>query len=418
MKLQKKITILFFYLIFIIYSLEILTKIFIKNNEDLITTNMDELRKIEITKIKDFDVRNDYEAFEEEKKTRDIHPSFRLSINTINKNDEISKFLKHKILKKNKIPFRGPINKLSLGDNEDGIREIISNDKYGFKNLNEVYQKEIDAMIVGDSFAEGIPFDNENSVSGLININSKFNSINYGVSGTGPLNSLGVISEYGKYFKPKKVFYFFYEGNDLYDLLEEKETFLINYLERSYSQNVYKSNEQIENFLNEYENIFYKILPMMIKKNKNKNTIDIDININNQHRLVEHLKDIAELQNLKRVLIPKDAYYSKDKKLDHLLFEKSILEMKNRVNSWEGEFYLVFLPSWTRYNNFFSLSDKYKKRHIIKIVENNNLKFIDMDKIFRNNQMDTLNLFNLGIYGHYNKKGYKLIADTIIKKLL
>ena len=103
---------------------------------------------------------------------------------------------------------------MSLGSNEDGLREIIYNDKYGFKNYNKVYQKNIDLMIIGDSFAEGVPFGNNYDVSGIINLNSNFNSINYGVSGTGPLHSLGVLTEYGKYFKPRNVFYFFYEGND------------------------------------------------------------------------------------------------------------------------------------------------------------------------------------------------------------
>ena len=44
-------------------------------------------------------------------------------------------------------------------------------------------------MIIKDSFAEGVPFGNNYDVSGIINLNSNFNSINYGVSGTGPLHS-------------------------------------------------------------------------------------------------------------------------------------------------------------------------------------------------------------------------------------
>ena len=413
MKLKKKITILFFYFVFITYSLEILTKIFIPKNTDLINKNMDLLKKDAISKIKGFDNRNNYVAFNEEKKLKNIYPSFRLSINTLNKNENISNFLKKKIVKKEKIPFRGPINKYSLGDNEDGIRELISNDKYGFKNHNEVYKKKIDIMIIGDSFAEGIPFDNQNSVSGFINANSSLNSVNYGVSGTGPLNSLGVLSEYGKFLKPKNIYYLFYEGNDLNDLLDEKETFLINYIDNTFSQNLYHSNDQVIKFLEEYESLFFSILPSMISKAE-KNT---NYEINNDKRFIENFIDVIELQNLKRVILPRDAFYFKNEKLDYLLFEKSIVEMKNRANSWGGKFYFVFLPSWTRYNNFFSLSDKYKKKNISKIMENNEIKFIDMDEVFKNNQIDNLNLFNLGIYGHYTKKGYQLIASTILAKL-
>ena len=45
------------------------------------------------------------------------------------------------------------------------------------------------------------------------------------------------------------------------------------------------------------------------------------------------------------------------------------------------------------------------------------MPFIDMDYIFKKNKMDNLNLFNLGIYGHYTKEGYRLLASTIIKEL-
>jgi len=135
---------------------------------------------------------------------------------------------------KKKIPFRGPINKKSLGSNEEGFREIITNDKYGYKNPNYVYEKEIDLMLIGDSFTEGMPFGDKKDIAGNIRLNSNLNVINYGVSGTGPLLSLAVLKEYGKKFKPNKIYYFFYEGNDLDDMMNEKETFLKNYLKKKF----------------------------------------------------------------------------------------------------------------------------------------------------------------------------------------
>ena len=50
-------------------------------------------------------------------------------------------------------------------------------------------------------------------------------------------------------------------------------------------------------------------------------------------------------------------------------------------------------------------------------MNNNNISLIDMDDIFKENDMDNNNLFNLGIYGHYVKEGYELIANTIIKDI-
>ena len=37
--------------------------------------------------------------------------------------------------------INGPINKKTLSCNEDGVRRVINNDKYGFKNRNSVTGK-------------------------------------------------------------------------------------------------------------------------------------------------------------------------------------------------------------------------------------------------------------------------------------
>jgi len=53
--------------------------------------------------------------------------------------------------KKNQIiPFRGPINMPTLTCAEDLEYKISKNDKFGFKNPNEVYKKPIDLIIKKD----------------------------------------------------------------------------------------------------------------------------------------------------------------------------------------------------------------------------------------------------------------------------
>ena len=149
--------------------------------KNLIEKNMNERKLSIIKKLDNFDKRNDLEAFINERDNHDISPNFRLSINTIYRDPSVKKFLLEKIKNNSIIPFRGPLNKNSLGSNEEGFREIIVNDKYGFKNNNKTYIKKIDLMIIGDSFAEGLPFDNSDSISGLFNKKTNINSINYGV---------------------------------------------------------------------------------------------------------------------------------------------------------------------------------------------------------------------------------------------
>ena len=407
--------IIFLYSVSIIYTLEIFAMVFLTEEKNLIEKNMNERKLSIIKKLDNFDKRNDLEAFINERDNHDISPNFRLSINTIYRDPSVKKFLLEKIKNNSIIPFRGPLNKNSLGSNEEGFREIIVNDKYGFKNNNKTYIKKIDLMIIGDSFAEGLPFDNSKSISGLFNKKTNINSINYGVASIGPLGALGVLKEYGKNFKPSHVFYFFYEGNDLQDLVLEKQTFLTSYLDNNFNQNLFKSTKEIEIFLSDFEKLFYENLNKnkkieIIKKNEKLDT-------NKKRKFVEIIKDIIELQNLKKILSSKDAYFYRSSKLDYQTFEKIIIKMNENVQSWNGNFYFVYLPSWLRYNSNYSLSFNTLKKNVRKISEKNQIKFLDVDKFLKDKNLDNTDLFNLGLYGHYTKEGYDLISDFLIEEL-
>lgn len=405
---MKKSFLVLIYFICILYSLEILSFFFIINRSNTIIGNNKAEKIIE------------FKTWGESRNKNNVYPSFSLqSIKNLDiyfNNPFFKDFLEEKILSEKKIPFRGPINKLSLDSDEDGIMGLVINDKYGFKNDNKNYENAIDVMIIGDSFAEGVPFGNKDDVSGLINLNSDYNSINYGISGAGPLNSLGVLREYGKNFKPRNIFYFFYEGNDIKDLSDEKKSYLVKYLNRSFNQDLFNSETELQSFLNSYEKLFFKNLPNIIElENTNKKNLNSRSVI--KLSFIENLQDILEFKKLKQILIPKDAYFNKNKKLDYASFEKVIIEMQHEVDKWDGKLTLIYLPSWTRYDRIFSIAHKIIKKKIKNITLKNNVTFIDMDRVFKKNLINDIYLFNSAKYGHYTKRGYKKIADTIIEKL-
>jgi len=402
---------IFFYFFFIIYSLELLTSIFLVKEVDFTGKNYRQIKNEIFRNNPNFDQRNDYQAFKDEKGKYNISPSFKLSYFTNNYNKEIQNFIKKKIDNKEKIPFRGPINRLSLGNNEDGVRELIVNDNFGFKNFQNVYKKKINLMLVGDSFTEGVPYGNNEAISEFINKKSDINSINYGISGAGPLMALGVIREYGQNFQPNKIYYLYYEGNDLLDLENEKKTFLINYLNKNFSQNLYNSHEKILEFLSGYDEIFYKTLPSLIEEEENKdNTIYKDTS---SKIFIEKIKDFIELQNLKEIL-PKDLLFVKNTKVDYELFEKTIKQMNSETKKWDGNFAILYLPTWSRYNKNFSLTDFLLKKKIIDIAKKNNIEIIDLDNLFKLKKMDNNKLFTLKIYSHYNSDTYNEISNQII----
>ena len=80
-------------------------------------------------------------------------------------------------------------------------------------------------------------------ITGILKKSTDYNSINYGISGTGPLISLAIIKEYGEKFVPKNVFYLYYEGNDIKDMMNEKDKMCID---REKLGEEYKKDESME----------------------------------------------------------------------------------------------------------------------------------------------------------------------------
>ena len=183
----KKIT-LIIYIILILYSLEILTYFFIIPEEQKLLTDIQNSRiKIAEAKNIQIDKRTKIKAFLDEKdKISELDVNF-----YFNKDFEQYSTFQNSIKKQTIIPFRGPINKLTLSCNEELKYLIINNDKYGFKNSNKIYENKISIAILGDSYAEGLCQDNENDISGHL-IKQGINSINLGVTGSGPLLSLAI----------------------------------------------------------------------------------------------------------------------------------------------------------------------------------------------------------------------------------
>ena len=193
-------------------------------------------------------------------------------------------------------------------------------------------------------------------------------------------------------------------------MMFEEKTFLKKYLNDNYSQNLFDSNESVSNFLKEYESIFYEILPSKINDEKILN----DNFITKKIPFKEKLKDFLELNTLKELLLTSSVFYKKKHNVDYKYFDEIILKMNKEIKKWDGNFYFVYLPSWTRYNNKYSVANYFQKSKIKKIVENKNIVFLDIDKYFKSKNVDNLDIFIFGIYGHYTKRGYELIAENFI----
>ena len=402
--------ILLLYFIIIVYSLELLLFIFTGSDQKKLVN----IPKTRIEKAKDRNIVPDLRTeqrvlIDELKKNKNVSPKFNYNSTFAN----LSVF-KETIKNKGLLPFRGPINKLTVSCGEDLKYRLINNDSLGFKNPNDVYQKDIDLVILGDSYAEGLCMDENNDTSGHLR-SFGINTINFGVTGSGPLVSLGIFREYVEILKPKNVIYFYFEGNDIEDLNWEKNnTDLIKYLNYEYKQNHYFRKGELIDFLRLSE----KEVIESLENYKGKNIINKFEKKSLRKELTSHLKDILELSLLKGAIKNILNSQKKESLFDEKLFFLIIENMKNKSETMGGNFIFVYVPSWSRYFTKFNKNKILfeQKRIIIEELKNKKIEFIDLETFF-SKEKNKEKYYPLGYIGHFNSNGYKIIAEKIKEKI-
>ena len=122
--------------------------------------------------------------------------------------------------------------------NESGEFVSYVSDEYGFNNVQSIWGEKLQIGIVGDSFAQGACVPQNKNVAGLLR-KSYPKTISIGSSGNGPILELIGLKEYMKSAEPETVLWFYFEGNDLLDLQDEKKNeFIMQYLNTDFSQNL------------------------------------------------------------------------------------------------------------------------------------------------------------------------------------
>ena len=306
---------------------------------------------------------------------------------------------------KNFLPLSGISNFTTINCNESGYYSIYESDDYGFNNPQNVWSnKNKKTIVLGDSFVHGSCVNRPFDISSQLRkkMKDKTTLINLGYNGNGPLLQYATLREYLPYIEANKVIFFYYEGNDIVNLKEEiKSDLLKKYiLDQTFHQNLfYKQFKVNKNF----ESYFKKKIKDLQNFDKNK---------------IQKIKDFLKLKKLRTITIETVALiYSKSTKSAEDLpseFRQILKLARNLSHQNESEFYFVYLPTYYRYvisdydNNYFKIK---------KIIEELNIKFIDVHKdVFLKNE-EPLSFFPFKKPGHYTKLGYKKIADFLFDEI-
>ena len=287
-------------------------------------------------------------------------------------------------------PLSGISNSLTVGCNENGYYRIFESDRYGFNNPdNEWNQKDIEYLLVGDSFTHGACLNRPYDISSVLRTLSKKSVLNLGQVGSGPLIEYATLREYLN-TNVKKVLWIYWEGNDLLDLNREKKNDIL----KKYLSDL-NFNQNLRFRQNEIDNVARKI---MIKKEK-----DVKKEENFNTKLLKFLK----LYRTRYLVLSRELDQASD------LEFKTVFQLgKKKVDKNNSKLYFIYLPEIARYNKNYNN----KNYQLIKeVVTGMDIPFIDIHKEVFEKEENPLKLFPFEMYGHYNTEGYKKVTEVIYK---
>ena len=355
--------------IVILYILEI---ILILNNQNKKFPSSEIKIQYEEETGKKFDTRNRIEIYTDLKKN--------------NSNIKIKVAPTNHLHKKNSIlPLSGISNSRTIYDNENGYYSIYQSDRYGFNNPDKEWDsKDIEFLLVGDSFTHGSSINRPYDIASILRILSKKSVLNLGYDNNGPLINYATLREYLN-TNVKNVVWIFDSSTNLKDLnIEFKNKILNNYLiDPNFTQNLKLKQKKIDEIGN-------KEIDDRLQRHSFK------------YKLVKFLK----IYNIRNFIFLKE---SKEKIQIKLL--KNILSLaKELSNKNNSKIYFVYLPDYKRYK--YDYDDK-EYQLVKKIVYDLDIPLIDIHHEVFEKEKNPLKLFSFELNSHYTKEGYKKVSESI-----
>src|SRR5262245_19679289 len=291
-------------------------------------------------------------------------------------------------------------NSVTFGCNEGDQREfpIWRTDRYGYNNDDSVYAYSNRVLVVGDSYAQGSCVHQEESTAGVLRRNG-YPANSTGVGGFGPILALATIKEYGERQRPKAVTWLYFDGNDISDLHEKelRSTFLLQYLRDDFSQNLMDRQADVD--------AFWKGANWAAPLQEFEGSTALK---------AEWDKKLDENLPLVRTLLGDDVASLRDDENLVRIFSRVVAIAQRRIASWGGKLYFVLVPNMDDY-----VSGGISKYRFPVINELNRLKvpIVDVDRAVRA-AGDPLQFFPVrNDWGHFNARGYQLMARQIMVRL-
>lgn len=297
--------------------------------------------------------------------------------------------------------------------NENGYFPLYHTDRFGFFNLDDVYARDNDLMIIGDSFGMGACVHQKENLASQLRAQG-LHVANMSVSDIGPLSCLALLYEYGPVVRPRDVILLYYEGNDFPSIALEAEQSPVmrNYLDdESFRQDLVGRQEEVDELYTRVERLALlksNALPAKPEVKPKGFWAGLSSLRGIKNFISWHIKGPldsdcrspgyeANVDNLRQVL-PRIRDFSCCKLGAPLLF--------------------VYLPSYDSVAPRL-FRDRFRpcsKSAVLRVLEENGIDLLDVTDVFSSSP-HWEQLFPFGIRGHYSKEGYRMVADAIAARI-
>lgn len=306
------------------------------------------------------------------------------------------------------VALGGVANRHTVVCNEGGSWVTYESDRFGMNNPDAVWDDSVDVATVGDSFTNGWCVDGPRHYANLLR-HEYPRTVNLAQAGHGPLLILASIREYLTDREPARVLWFHYEGNDFQDLAAERMSpVLMSYLEDAGLQALPNRQEAIDREVTAY--IEAEVDRWRHLGDLSGGRIDLSLS-------VAAIKSFVKLDEVRTLLgVTNQAAPT----ADYELLARVLEEAKDRVQSWGGILYFVYLPSSVRYLRTTAAAQYLAARErVLADVSALGLPVIDVPAEFATYD-DPLSLYipiRGGGYGHFTEEGNRIVADVVLEGL-
>lgn len=282
------------------------------------------------------------------------------------------------------LPLGGVSTSTTVLCNEKGPYVTYVSDERGFRNPRGL-PEQADVVVLGDSFAHGECVEDGEHSSDLFRARG-VSTVNHGASGSGALLELALYHEYVRQRRPKVVLWYFYEENDRQDLLDEyKSPLLRRYLdEPAFSQHLWDKQPEVDAYWHDYLDGL-EVAPSSADTG-------------------HHLSELVSMYQLRSLLgLRRSAYAPWRQTLVRIL-----QQVQTDLQKTGGRLHFVYLPSWNRVKGQSGID----KDAVLEAVGSAGIAYTDLTPTLMATD-DPLSHFPFGLFGHYNAKGHRLLADTV-----